>query len=41
MLRLRGVRGQRYGFFTIAVDHAGNREAPPAKADASVRVARH
>jgi serine protease len=40
-LRLRGVRGQRYGFFTIAVDHAGNREAPPAKADASVRVARH
>jgi subtilisin family serine protease len=40
MLRLRGVRGQRYGFFTIAVDHAGNREAPPAKADASVRVAR-
>ncbi|HEV7750560.1 MAG TPA: S8 family serine peptidase [Baekduia sp.] len=39
-LRLRGVRGQRYGFFTIAIDHAGNREAPPAKADASVRVAR-
>ncbi|HMJ35286.1 MAG TPA: S8 family serine peptidase [Baekduia sp.] len=39
-LRLRGVRGQRYSYFTIAVDHAGNREAPPAKADASVRVAR-
>jgi serine protease len=39
-LRLRGKRGQRYGFFTIAVDHAGNREPPPARADASVRVAR-
>jgi serine protease len=39
-LRLRGMRGQRYGFFTIAVDHAGNREAPPARADASVRLAR-
>ena len=39
-MRLRGVRGQRYSFFTIAVDHAGNREAPPARADASVRLAR-
>jgi serine protease len=39
-LRLRGMRGSRYGFYTIAVDHAGNRELPPAKADASVRVAR-
>jgi hypothetical protein len=39
-MRVRGVRGQRYGFFTIAVDHAGNREAPPFKADANVRVAR-
>ncbi|HEY4096811.1 MAG TPA: S8 family serine peptidase [Baekduia sp.] len=39
-LRLRGMRGHRYTFFTIAVDHAGNREAPPAKADAGVRVAR-
>lgn len=39
-LRLRGRRGSRYSFFTIAVDHAGNREAPPARADASVRVAR-
>jgi serine protease len=38
--RLRGVRGRLYRFYTIAVDHAGNREAPPAKADASVRVAR-
>jgi subtilisin family serine protease len=39
-IRLRGVRGQRYSFFTIAIDHAGNREAPPAKYDASVRLAR-
>lgn len=38
--RLRGLRGRLYRFYTIAVDHAGNREAPPAKADASVRVAR-
>src|SRR3954447_4667694 len=39
-MRVRGQRGQRYSFFTIAVDHAGNREAPPAKADASARLAR-
>jgi hypothetical protein len=39
-MRLRGRHGGRYGFYTIAVDHAGNREPPPAKADASVRVAR-
>lgn len=39
-MRLRGMRGRRYAFFTIAVDRAGNREAPPAKADARVRVAR-
>ena len=39
-LRIRGQRGQLYRFFTIAIDHAGNREPPPAKADASVRVAR-
>jgi subtilisin family serine protease len=38
--RLRGMRGRLYRFYTIAVDHAGNREAPPARADASVRVAR-
>jgi serine protease len=38
-MRLRGRHGGRYSFFTIAVDHAGNREPPPAKADASVRVA--
>jgi serine protease len=39
-MRLTGRRGGRYSFFTIAVDRAGNREPPPAKADASVRVAR-
>jgi serine protease len=39
-MRLRGVRGALYRFFTIAIDNAGNRELPPAKADASVRVAR-
>jgi subtilisin family serine protease len=39
-MRIRGRRGALYRFFTIAVDHAGNRELPPARADASVRVAR-
>ncbi|WCB95640.1 protease [Baekduia alba] len=39
-MRLRGRHGGRYSFYTIAVDHAGNREPPPARADASVRVAR-
>jgi serine protease len=39
-MQLRGKRGSLYGFFTIAIDNAGNRELPPAKADASVRVAR-
>ena len=37
-MRVRGMRGKRYSFFTIAVDRAGNREAPPPRADASVRV---
>jgi hypothetical protein len=40
-LRLRGARGQRYAFYTIAVDRAGNREAPPRKgADFRVRLKR-
>lgn len=40
-LRLRGARGQRYAFYVIAVDHAGNREAPPAAGSrARVRVRR-
>ncbi|HEX8083491.1 MAG TPA: S8 family serine peptidase [Solirubrobacteraceae bacterium] len=38
--RLKLRRGRRYAFFTIAVDRAGNREAPPRKADARVRVRR-
>ena len=38
--RLRIRPGRRYSFFTIAVDGAGNREAPPRRADARVRVAR-
>ncbi|HEX8208229.1 MAG TPA: S8 family serine peptidase, partial [Solirubrobacteraceae bacterium] len=38
--RLRIRRGRRYSFFTIAVDRAGNREAPPRRADARVRVRR-
>jgi serine protease len=38
-LRLRGMRGQLYRFYTIAVDHAGNREPAPVRPDASVRVA--
>jgi serine protease len=38
--RLRVRRGRRYAFFTIAVDRAGNREAPPRRADARVRVLR-
>ena len=37
-LRVRGRRGVRYTFFTIAVDRAGNREAPPSRPDARVRV---
>ncbi len=37
-LRVRLARGSRYRFFSIAVDRAGNREAPPPRGDASVRV---
>jgi hypothetical protein len=36
--RLRVRRGRRYAFFTVAVDRAGNREPPPRRADARVRV---
>jgi hypothetical protein len=36
--RLR--RGSRYAFYTVAIDRAGNREAPPAGADARVRIPR-
>jgi serine protease len=38
--RLRVRRGRRYAFFTIAIDRAGNREAPPRRADARTRVLR-
>ena len=37
-LRVRLARGRRYRFFSIAVDRAGNREAAPPRADASVRA---
>lgn len=33
-LRLHAKSGRRYRFFSIAVDRAGNREAPPGRADA-------
>jgi serine protease len=36
-LSFHGKRGQRYRFFSIAIDNAGNREAPPAGADAKVK----
>ncbi len=32
--------GRRYRFYTVAVDRAGNRETPPARGDARVRVVR-
>ncbi len=37
--RVKVRSGRRYSFFTIAVDRAGNREAPPRRADARTRVA--
>jgi serine protease len=39
-IRFRGKRGKRYTFFSIAVDNAGNREAPPGLADARIRIHR-
>jgi serine protease len=36
-LRFHGKAGRRYRFYSIAVDNAGNREAPPASADAKVK----
>ncbi len=36
-LRFHGKRGRRYRFFSIAVDKAGNREAPPAGPDAKLK----
>ena len=37
---VRGAPGRRYGFFTVAVDRAGNRERRPSRADVTVRVLR-
>ena len=37
---VRGSRGKRYSFFTVAVDGAGNREPRPARPDVTVRVLR-
>jgi serine protease len=39
-LRVRGKPGSLYGFFTIAIDRAGNREPAPLTPDARVRVLR-
>jgi hypothetical protein len=33
-----GERGQRYAFYSVARDNAGNREAPPAVPDATTRI---
>ena len=32
------VRGRRYRFYTVAVDRDGNREAPPARPDVTIRL---
>jgi subtilisin family serine protease len=40
-LNFRAKAGRRYRFFSVAVDKAGNREAPPAQADAKLRLRRH
>ncbi|MEA2148501.1 MAG: serine protease, partial [Solirubrobacteraceae bacterium] len=37
-VKVRVKRGSRYRFYSIAVDHAGNREAIPARPDVSFRV---
>jgi len=38
--RFRPKAGKRYRFYSIAIDKAGNREAPPLKADTKVRKRR-
>jgi hypothetical protein len=38
--RVKLRRGHRYAFFTIAVDHANNRELPPKVADVRLTVRR-
>jgi serine protease len=37
-LRVRGLRGSTYAFYSVAVDRAGNRESPPRRADARVKL---
>jgi serine protease len=37
-VRVAGRRGTRYGFYSIAVDNAGNREAAPGRADARFKL---
>ncbi|MBI5104915.1 MAG: S8 family serine peptidase [Solirubrobacterales bacterium] len=39
-LRLRGKRGSKYTFFTVAVDRAGNRETAPSAPDVRIAVRR-
>jgi hypothetical protein len=36
-LRFHAKPSRRYRFFSVGVDNAGNREAPPARADAKVK----
>jgi serine protease len=36
-LRFHGKPGRRYRFFSVAVDKAGNREAPPTRPDAKLK----
>jgi serine protease len=38
--RVRGRRGGRYRFYSVAIDKAGNREAAPGRPDVTVRVLR-
>jgi len=37
MLFFHGKGGREYRFYSVAIDQAGNREAPPARADAKVK----
>jgi subtilisin family serine protease len=39
-VRFHPKNGRRYRFFSVAIDKAGNREAPPGQADAKLRLRR-
>jgi serine protease len=39
-IRFAAKGGRRYRFFSVAVDRAGNREAPPTRPDTKLRVSR-